>query len=525
MTILTLLVRFLLVGSASAAPAGIYLYAMEGKQAAPDKVICLEFERLMKDGIATRFFHADGNSYKITDYKLRDVVYFEDTLGPENPDFPKRLAIYQKAAADYPAARKYLTPRIERMQTLANAVADQKETRGRMAKLVIGRRELLNPRFKGFGSGVMFISHADGSEKVNLDEITDDMLASLKRIDPTAASIRIVIIGGKRLWNPRNARLSAGIIAIDHEAGTLELDLDLATADDLEKARLLSPEVGKIKSEQIGGKKFWNPSFGGVSGGKVTVSHEKGKTTLEISSLSFQDKAVISGWSDGSWSLSEPGFYQPSDSGASYGELVLSGGKLLKEASLTGREGEQVTVMSKSGSDGIQVRELVSLPGITTADKRRLEGWIDEMIEERVQKAAPIQTVDVLSFNKSPGPIQVAGFSIESLEADGVFARNLTGTRLLGRETVRTTTSVVVDHPVDKNRKIHRVTGSSVSDRDVNVPVREDLCFIGPRYKNARVGRIDGKSAYRNASLKLRGTRAYSPDFSPSKEVNKYLAE
>lgn len=524
-TILALLARCLLAGSASAAPAGIYLFAMDGKQAASDKVICEQFERLMKDATGTRFWHADGRSYLITEYKLRDVVYFEDTLDPENPDFSKCLAIYQKTAASYPAAGRYLNPRIERMQTLAAALADQKETRGRMAKLAIGRKELLNPRFKGFGSGVMFISHADGSEKVSLDEINDDMLASLKRIDPSAAAIRIVTIGGKRLWNPRNAVLSAGIVAIEHEAGTLELDLDLATSEDIEKARLLGPGVANIKSEKISGKKFWNPSFGGVSGGKVTVLHEKGKTALEIASLSFQDKAVISGWSDGGWSISDAGFYQPADTGDSYGELVLSGGKLFKNAGLAGRKGEAVVVSSSSGSHEIHVRDLGNLPGMSTGDKRRLETWIGEMIEERITNAAPIQTKDVLSFTKSPGPVQVAGFDIESLEADGVFARNLTGTRVLGRETVRTTTSVVVDHPVDKEKKIHRVTGSSVSDRDVVVPVREDLCFIGPRHKNARVGRIDGRSAYRNASLRLIGTRIHTSDFAPPKEVNKYLAE
>lgn len=425
-----------------------------------------------------RLFQEPSGSVVVTAYRYRSILTYVNGLTPGNPEFDRVLALYEKTAKDSPSTRGYLNPKILAMRGQADIYSKEQGRLASLSVLDIGGKSYLSPRFKKIEEGKLVLSHENGSEKIDIDLISDAELKSLIKIDPGAQIIKVFNVSGKRLWNPEYKGISEGAIRIKHEKGDLMLDLDTVQDRTIEEIFRINPRVKENKIVTLAEHKLWNPHYEGFIKGAVSIKHEKGVVRLNIETIDEKDKKTIMGWSDGTWKIAKPGLYDFKEADNSYGELVVEDGHFYSRVSLKNRSGESITIGTDKGSIRLSIRSLANLTGLSSSDLVKMESWCSEIIEERIKRSDPVASTEVVAFDKTEG-INVTKIRARILQVldEGVLASEFVGRLHKGTQTVRTTMTVTVEHPIT-GEKIHKVTKTSTDSEEVVEDVSDDLCYI-----------------------------------------------
>lgn len=498
------------------APIGICLHAYS-PEAPADKIECFEFERSERFGADYRFFINANKPAVVTAYRYRGTIPYKSGLAPGNPEFDKVLKLYEETSRATPSTRRYLNPKILAMRDQSAAYLAIQEHADSLPKISIVGTEYLSPKFKGIIDGKLILAHKDGVVKIDIKKISDLDLLALSKIDPKAAKIKVLEITKIRLWNPRYQGLSSGTVSIAHENGVLSLDIDTVSAPDLEKITLLDPKFSENKIVTLAGKKLWNPSFDGISSTAVMIKHEKGVLTLGFDSISATDQKTIMSWSDGSWKIGKPGFYNPKPEDDTYGELILENGRFHSNVKLSNRAGESITLKTSKSSIKIPIRQLATIPGITSQDSAKIETWATEIVDERLSRATPEVSTKVLSFDKAE-VLTVTDVRVEILQVldEGFLASKFIGKLHKGTEKVQTTKTKTVEHPVT-GVKISKVVDTSFDEYEVTEDVTDDLCYIV-----GNTDRLTENQIVTANSMKLLGRYQYNDVMGRPRTVRKY---
>ncbi len=276
------------ITTALSAPVGICLFAY-GPSAPADKIECFEFVKAEKMIDGYRFFQEPSGSVVVTAYRYRSTLPYVNGLSPGNPEFDRVLALYEKTAKSSPLTRQFLDSRIQAMRGQADIYSKEQGRLASLSVLDMGGKSYMSPRFKRIEEGKLVLSHENGSEKIDIDLISDAELKSLIKIDPGAQKIKVFTVSGKRLWNPEYQGISEGAIRIKHEKGDLMIDLDTVQDRTIEEIFRINPRVRENKIVTIAKHKLWNAKFAGVYNQEVRIKHEKGTLSLVIQSLSDID--------------------------------------------------------------------------------------------------------------------------------------------------------------------------------------------------------------------------------------------
>jgi hypothetical protein len=441
------------------APIGICLHAYS-PEAPAEKIESFEFARVEQVANDYRFFMEPHGSTVVTKYRFRQIIYYKPGLLPSDPNFQQLLKQYEETARSTPSTRRFLNPRIVNMRNLAAEQSAQQQFREALPKVELVGITYLEPAFKGFEEGKLSLKHRDGTAKIEVAKINDNQLQALAKIDPKASAIKVVNIAKHRLWNP---------------------------------------------------------SFHGITSNTLKIKHEEGVLALNFDQISNKDKKTIMSWSDGTWKIEKPGFYNPKSDGDSYGELVLETGSFYANARLESRDGESIVVETAKERLKLPIDEIVGVPGLTTQESARLKAWADEIVEERMRQAKPETSTKVLSFEEAEF-LRVTNIRVKILQVldQGVLASKFVGKLHKGVETVETTKTLIVKHPVT-GEKILRTADTSVDKYEVTEDVTDDLCYIVGNTSTL----VDGDIVEVD-SMKLLGRYQYTDVRGAQRSVRKY---
>lgn len=450
---------FLLVSASpsGAAPAGICLHGTS-PEAAKEKLQCFEFEKIEREGENYRFFVNANRSVVLTPYRYRGIIPYKSPA-PMAPDFAQILKVYEDAAEATPATRPFLNPRILALRDLAARFTQEKENREKLPTLTLGDRQFVSPKFKAVENGQLSITHQDGTARIDLDKIDAAQLKQFSQLDRNAAKIVIV---------------------------------------------------------EIAGKKVWNPSFGSLTDTHVKINHAQGELSLPREGLAQLTRDLIESWSDGTWKLAKPGFYGPK-AGGGYSEVVLPSGKFYEDVAIAGRIAELVELTSSGGHLKIPFVELAKLSGVSEADAAKILELADEIINERFSTAIPKVSQETLSFDEEK-VLNVTNVRARILQVlgEGVLASEFVGDLHKGMETVRTTKTASVEHPIT-GELLSKVVDTSTRKVSVDERVSDDLCYIVGNTKN-----LTENSIVKVDSMILAGRYQYNSVAGAERTVRKY---
>lgn len=438
-----------------AAPIGICLHSYS-PEAANDKIESIEFEKIEKDQQGTWVYPANHRAILITKYRYRGTIVYIDKMTPDHPEFERYLKYYEDNATQIPSTRRFLNPKIIAMRELASAYDKQKAEYDKLPQITIGGKNYKNPKLIKFEGGNMYISHKDGNAKFDVNSFTDKEIDLLREIEPSFKSFNLSLIGGHRLWNSKYEGIENGSIQIIHEKGVTEFDVDSITEKDIETIKSIAPSFKNVTISLISGRKLWNAKYDGIKQGTVHIIHEKGDLTLHINKISDEDKKTISSWSDGTWKIALPGFYEYSENQKSYKELVLESGKFHSNVTLQSRDREVINFKCTNGRFSYPIQQVVKLNGIFITNRSRLEKWVDEIILEKFAKAESEEKTEVVSEDLFPdGDLVVKDVAVKILQVldKGVLASAFVGDLQKGTMVVKIETKKVINHPIT-NEKI-----------------------------------------------------------------------
>lgn len=507
------------VSLATAQPTGLCLHAYS-PQAPADKIECFEYQRVERLADGYRFFLFPQGTSTVTNYRYRGTIIYKPNLTTGHPDFASLLKQYEETARATPSTRVYLNPKILSMREKnAGRLAENLHAES-LPRISIGGNEYRSPQFKAFDNGKLVMGHTDGVLKIDLDKMTDSNLQDLAKIDPKAVGIKVIKIAEHRLWNPSYKGLSDGNVSIAHEAGSLSLDLDSLSEKDCKKITDIDQKFGNNKTVSIAGSKLWNPSFQDISSTTVRIKHEKGVLPLEIDDISDKDKKTIMSWSDGTWKVAKPGFYDPEPGSGSYRELVLESGKFYKNVEIKARDGEDISIRCSSGTIKVPFEKLASKSGMMPQDQERIAQWANEILDKRLEVADSESTPEVLGFQESP-VLRVTNVRLKILQIldNGVLVSNFFGNLHKGTETVRITETKSAKHPLS-GEIVKKVVDTSTVKRDVNEDVRDDLCYI-----IGNTGTLTDGDVAKAKSIKLEGRYQYVDVQGVPRTVRKYSVD
>lgn len=388
---------------------------------------------------------------------------------------------------------------------------------GQITNITLGNQKIWNPHYEGLSKGSVKIAHEKGILALDIDSMSAADFKTVIKLNSGFGKNTNTIVAGQKLWNPSYIGFSGGFVKIAHEKGTASLDIDLLSEDEFQKITKLDPKFGKVTKVTIAGKSLWNPSFDGISSTNVNVKHEKGILSLEIETLEEKDRNIIMSWSDGTWKIGRPGLYTPNLEANSYSEIILGNGKFYTDVTVTNREGESILVKTSKGKLRLPIQQLATLPGLSAQDSTKMQKWTTEIIEERIMRATPDVATEMLSF-KEADVINVSNIGARILQVldEGVLASEFVGKLHKGTNTIQTTKTVNVEHPVTHER-INRVVDSATRDDEVTEDVRDDLCYIvgnTSRLTDGQIVKID--------SMKLLGRYQYVDVRGAKRSVRKY---
>ena len=457
--IIPALISIASLSCALSAPVGICLHA-NSPEAPPEKVECFQYSKFEVVSGGYRFFIEPSGTTIITKYRYRGNIAYEDNLLPGTPDFSKKLKFYEAAATKYPSTRTYLNPKIVSMRSQAERISAVKQALAALPKLTISGNDYTSPKYRSIEKGKLVFTHNGGIAKIDIDSITDAEIQSLIKIDPGAGQINVVEISGNRIWNP---------------------------------------------------------IFESLAGNRINIKHGKGLLSLEFEQATKKDKELIMSWSDGSWKIEKPGYYLPNDENLTYGEIVLESGRFYNDVNLKERNGDSVILKTKKSSLEIHIRELASMPGITSEDSMRIDNWATEIISERQDRATPVESTKVLSFDEAE-VLRVTDVRVLILQVldEGVLASKFVGKLHKGTQTVKTTKTVTVEHPVT-GEKIIKILDESTDEIEIVEDVNDDLCYIVGNTSNL----VDGEIVKAD-SMKLVGRFQYTSVAGAERSVRKY---
>jgi hypothetical protein len=457
--LLQLVVCLAFATSSFSESVGLCLHS-NGPDAPAEKVECFEYLKVETASGGYRFFTKKSGNLVINKYRFRGSISYKDNLLPGTPDFTKTLKLYEDTATKYPSTRYFLNPKIITMRTRAAENTAQEKIMASLPKINISGKNYTSPKYKSINEGKLVITHRDGIAKFDIDSITDPEMQSLIKADPAASQIKVVEISGSRIWNP---------------------------------------------------------SFENLASGSVNIRHGKGMLALEFEEISEKDKKEIMSWSDGSWKIEKPGYYSPNPENLSYGEIVLESGKFHTNVQITERSGNLVTLKTSQANLKLPIRDLAVLPGLTKDDSLRLDTWVDEIVDERIARATPEETTQVLDFDEAQ-VLRVTDVRVKILQVldEGVLASGFIGKLNKGTQTVKTTTSVTVEHPVSGD-EIIKILNESTDKISVIEDVSDELCYIVGNTSNL----VDGEIVTAE-SMTLLGRYQYISVAGAERSVRKY---
>ena len=446
---------------ALSAPVGLCLHAYS-QDAPAEKVECFEFARFEPFAKGYRFFLDPKGTKFITKNRYRGYLPYKPNLKPEHPEFAEMLESYEKAARKYPSTRPYLHPKIVAMRSQLPEKPVEKsagqQARAALPKIAISGKEYLSPKYKTIEKGKLILFHKDGIAKIEIDNVTDSELQSLAKIDPSASQIKNLEISGNQLWIPSFENLSSGKVNIKHANGILKLDFDL---------------------------------------------------------ISKEDRDTIMSWSDGSWKIGKPGYYSPNQERETYGEVILESGKFHSDVHLVERIGDSVSLKTSKLTLKFPIHELASIPGLTDDDSSKIDGWIEEIVEERLARATPKETNEILSE-----VLRVTDVRARILQVldEGVLASKFVGT-LRRTQNIMTSKTVTAEHPVT-GEEITKILDNSTNTREFTEKVTDDLCYIVGNTANLTDGEL-----VKVDSMRLLGRHQYTDVRGVRRSVRKYHAD
>jgi len=438
-------------------PVGICLHAYS-PDAPAEKVECFEYAKFEAARDGYRFFLEPSGTNIVTKYRYRGSIQYKPNLQAGHPEFEPTLKSYEDVARKYPSTRPYLHPKILAMRAQSAEKTTNQEALAALPKVFISGNEYLSPKYKTIEEGKLIIIHKDGVAKIEIDGVTDPELQSLAKIDPTAS---------------------------------------------------------QIKNVEISGNKVWIPTFENLSSGKVNIKHGNGILRLEFDQINQKDKDTIMSWSDGSWKIEKPGYYSPNQESQTYGEVVLESGKFHSDVHLVKRTGEAVTLKTSKSTLKIPIRELATIPGLTTDDSSRIDGWAEEIVGERLAQATPKATNEIIAEVSKVTDVRVR---ILQVLDQGVLASGFVGT-LDTTKTIKKTKTVTAEHPVT-GEKISKIVETSTDDYEIVEKVTDDLCYIVGNTANLTDGELVkadsmrplGRYQYTDVSGAQRSVRKYHVD-------------
>lgn len=464
--IMTNLIRFILLTIfftvfSSAAPVGIFLHAYS-PEAPAEKIECFEYERLQKDSSGTWAYLANGRAVLITNYRNRGTIPYVAGLTAGHPDFDKYLKYYEERATSIPSTRVFLNPRILSMRALADANKKAQAANELLSKTILGGKSYTLPSYKGIDKGKLTLSHKDGVAKIDIDTILDNEWLDFVKLDPQAGVNKLVLLAGKRVWNPK---------------------------------------------------------YIGIKNNLVHIGNEKDDLLLPIDSLSEADKKIISSWSDGSWKIAKPGFYGFKDSDNSYAEIVLENGKFYTSVNFLELEKENVILKTSRGQIRLPIAEIVILSGISSKDQQSIKTWVEKIIDARMAQAKPETTSEVISLVPLPeDDLLVTDVTVKILQVldEGVLASAFVGLLHKGTKNIRLTTQCRAIHPLTGKMITKIIEVKTVKEPDVE-RVTDDLCYIVGNTDDL----VDGQLV-KAKSMRLKGRFQYTDIRGASRSVRKY---
>ena len=348
---------------------------------------------------------------------------------------------------------------------MSSRYAKQKETFEKLPKIVLGNKEIAEPKFIKIDNGYLYIAHANGNTKISLDLISESKIAELKKIDSSFNKFKTYLIDGRILWNPKYSNFKEGI---------------------------------------------------------VTIIHEKGEFKKSFKDLTDEDVNTISSWSDGTWKIAEPGFYGYDQESSTYEELVLDNGKYYKNVVIAERINADVVLQNSNDDIHFGIANLLEFQGISSKDKEKIDAWVDEMIAEKFETAKTIENSEVVSENIFPKHgLIVTDVTAKVLQVhdDGFLASGFEGNIHKGTRRVRVTKKKKINHPIT-NEEISKVVSSEILNYDIMEFVTDDLCYIVGNTANivdgdfvkAKSMRLDGRFQYTNLVGAKRSVRKYQID-------------
>ena len=561
-----------------AAPIGICLHSYS-PEAPNDKIESIEFEKIEKDQQGTWVYPANQRAVLITKYRYRGTIAYVDKMTPDHPEFKRYLKYYEDNATQIPSTRRFLNPKIIAMRELASAYDKQKAEYEKLPQITIGGKNYRNPKLIKFEGGNMYISHKDGNAKFHVDSLSDKEIELFRSTDPSFASFTTLSIGERRLWNPRfdgikngsiqiahengveqfdletiaekdidiikkmdpsfknntteiisgrklwNPKFDGiknGLIQISHEKGIAQFDLETIAQKDIDIIKKFDPSFKTITIETISGRRLWNPKWKGIKNGQIEIHHEKGDLLIPIDKLSLQDEKIISSWSDGTWKIKNPGFYEYSEDQKVYKELVLENGKFHKNIALLSRDGNEIIFQSQGGKISFSIQQVVKISGISSEDQKRIQTWVDEIVDERFAEARPKEEMEVVSKSLLPdGDLVVKDVAVKILQVldQGVLASAFVGDLQKGTMVVRIEKKKIISHPITGER-LNKTVESKTETRQIVERITDDLCYIVGNTSDL----VDGEIV-KAKSMRLRGRYQYIDVRGVQRSVRKYQVD
>lgn len=407
----------------AAEPVGICLHAF-GPTAPPDKIECFEYVREETDGPAgNRFFLKGNGSAVISEYRLRGrILYGKDSpVGSEA--FDQKLKSFEAASRTYPSTRIFLNPKILAMRAQVEARNTSIQQTNSAPKIEIAGQVYRSPVFRGIENKKLVLKHEDGVARIDLESVSDDDFRRLVKLDPTADKLRVTSLAGKRLWN----------------AG-----------------------------------------FEGVENGAVHVKHEEGVLEIPLARITETDRKQIEAWSDGSWTIAEPGLYRWVAAGGVYEQLVLPSGKAYGKVRFDSLSGEQVKVTTDKGALNLSIKEANALPGKSEDDVKKVDTWVSQILEARKRSSSPKDKEEIEEFlTLNDNELHVTEVKARVLQVldQGVLASHFIGTLTTGSNRIKVITYKEYQHPLT-DEKIVDVVATEHVTRPVTELVKDDLCYI-----------------------------------------------
>lgn len=166
----------------SAAPVGLCLTSYS-PLAPPDAVECFEYLKYERAQDGLRFFLVPNGTTIVPTIRFRRVMVYFEGASPTDPKFKAALDDYTKTAAESPATRKYLLPRIEKMRALAEAYGKVQARENKQESISLRLKSgivLEGCKVTRIEDGVVVILHKDGIAKVDMADLSDSDKITLK---------------------------------------------------------------------------------------------------------------------------------------------------------------------------------------------------------------------------------------------------------------------------------------------------------------------------------------------------------